>query len=73
MIGVAMSLIDTAAVEHEVTREDLIEAIVFQCHSARREFPVVGTPRAPTPWDRRHRAINELLTNLELLDGQPTT
>jgi hypothetical protein len=27
---------------------------------------------SPTPWDRRHQSINELLTNLELLDVQAT-
>lgn len=58
---------------HDVTRADLVEALTFQCHAARREFPKVGTPRAPTAWDRRHRAIDELLTNLELFDGEAAT
>jgi hypothetical protein len=56
--------------DHAATREDLTEALRYLCHAARREFPVVGTPRAPTAWDRRHAAINELLSNLELFDGQ---
>lgn len=50
-------------------RAELIEGLANLCHAARREFPKVGTLRAPTPWDRRHQSINELLTNLELLDA----
>jgi hypothetical protein len=56
-------------------RAELIEGLRHMVHAARREFPKVGTLRAPTPWDRRHQSINELLTNLELLgwdDGKRT-
>lgn len=44
----------------------LLEALANLSHRAQREFPVVGTPEVPTPWDRRHAAINELLDLLDM-------
>jgi hypothetical protein len=52
-------------VTDETTRAEIAEALTNLGHVARREFPVVGTPRAPTPWDRRHQAINALLDDWE--------
>ena len=34
-------------------------------YKAKREFPRVGTPRYPTPWDLLHQAINSKLTQLD--------
>ena len=54
-------------------RAELIEGLRNLVHAARREFPKVGTLRAPTKWDARHKQINNLLDELEALDrGQAT-
>lgn len=45
----------------DTTRAELAEALTNLSHAAQREFPVVGSEDAPTPWDRRHRTINQLL------------
>lgn len=47
-------------------RAALIEALGHLNHAARRCIPKVGNDVLPTPWDLRHRAINEHLTLLEL-------
>ena len=49
-------------------RAALIEALTNMTARAKREFAVVGTPLMPTPWDRRHVAINDLLDLLDLCD-----
>jgi hypothetical protein len=48
------------------TRAEIAKMLTAASFAAQREFPVVGTPRAPTPWDRRHAAINDLLTDFFL-------
>lgn len=48
---------------------DLREAITNLCHRARREFPKVGNDALPTPWDMRHRAINDLLDLLDIANA----
>lgn len=54
----------TAEVRDEpVTRADAEEALGHLCQRAKREFPVVGSPEHPTPWDIRHAAINRHLTD----------
>lgn len=45
----------------DTTRAEIAEAITNMAHRASREFPVVGTPEQPTPWDLRHGAINALI------------
>lgn len=47
------------------TRDELIEALTHLAFRAAREVPAVGSDEYPTPWDRRHAALNELLTQLE--------
>lgn len=47
------------------TREELAEAMTNLCARARREMPVVGTADLPTPWDKRHEALDALLTDWE--------
>lgn len=59
--GVSMS---TIRITDESTREDLEEALTHLAHAAAREMPVVGTDAMPTPWDRRHAAIDELLDRM---------
>ena len=54
----------TATVEAD-ERAALIEALLNMNARAKREFAVVGTPLHPTPWDRRHNALNDLLTQLQ--------
>lgn len=49
------------------TYDEITEALGNLVHAARREFAVVGTPLVPTPWDRRHECINDLLDWLDLL------
>lgn len=46
-------------------RAELEEAIGWLCQAAKREFPKVGNDTIPTPWDRRHAAINDKLTDWE--------
>jgi hypothetical protein len=55
-------------VDTELERAALIEALANMCARAKREFAVVGTPLRPTPWDRRHHALNDLLDLLEHTD-----
>ena len=47
------------------TRTEIAEALTHLAHRAAREFPVVGTTDTPTEWDRRHKAIDALLDELE--------
>lgn len=58
-IAVVMTVIDFD--DQRTSRAELEEALASLVHRARREFAVVGTPLAPTPWDRRHASINALL------------
>lgn len=46
-------------------RAEIAEAITNMAHRAAREFPVVGSPEHPTPWDKRHQSINAMLDDLE--------
>jgi hypothetical protein len=39
--------------------------ITDAAHAAKREFAVVGTPQLPTPWDKAHTKINNLLDELD--------
>ena len=55
----------TVRITDESTRADIAEAITNMCARARREMPVVGTELLPTPWDKRHRAIDALLDDYE--------
>lgn len=67
-----MTLIDPAvarAIEQEPTRSELIEGLANLSHAAKREMPVVGTVLAPTPWDRRHASIDQLLDELEACES----
>lgn len=48
------------------TRAQLAEALGYQNFRAKREFPRMGTEDEPTPYDCRHRALNDLLTLMEL-------
>lgn len=61
-------LAETIVVSDDSSREELIEGLVNLCHRAKREMPVVErfTTDEPTPWTCRHRAINEMLSQLEV-------
>lgn len=52
-------------VRDDSSRAELVEAITHLAFRATREIPAVGNEKCPTPWDRRHEALNELLTQLE--------
>jgi hypothetical protein len=56
---------DITVITDQSTRDELVEALGHMNHRARREFPKVGTPEVPTPWDLRHASLNALLTDLE--------
>ncbi len=56
---------DITVITDETTRAELVEALGHMNHRAQREFPVVGTPDLPTPWDLRHASLDALLTDLE--------
>lgn len=56
-----MSAAEILRISDESDRAELAEALVHLRRRAGREFPVVGPTDHPTPWDLRHRAINELL------------
>lgn len=43
------------------SRAELEQALTNHSHRAQREYPVVGPTSQPTPWDRRHQQINDLL------------
>jgi hypothetical protein len=48
--------------EEEVeTVEEIEEALMHLKHTASRCFQVVGTEEHPTPWDKAHGQINDLL------------
>lgn len=51
--------------EDGATREEVEEALAHHVHTAKRTFAKVGNEAYPTPWDRAHARINELL---DLLD-----
>ena len=52
----------TVRITDETTRHEIAEALSNMCARAQREMPVVGTEELPTPWDKRHAALDELLT-----------
>lgn len=56
---------EAIVVRDDSSREDLVEALAHLSFRAAREIHVVGTRDYPTPWDRRHGAIDQLLTQLE--------
>ena len=62
MMATELTIIDF---EDATTKAELAEAMRNVCHRARREFPKVGTPLRPTPWDRRHAELNRLLDEYE--------
>lgn len=45
----------------EETVEEIEEALMHVSHTASRCFPVVGNEDNPTPWDKAHGQINDLL------------
>lgn len=51
--------------EDGATREEVEEALAHQVHTAKRTFAKVGSPEHPTPWDKAHVRINELLDVLD--------
>lgn len=61
-----MPTVPVMRVNESATTTGLAEAIINLGHRASREFPVVGNDAAPTPWDLRHRAINETLDLWEM-------
>jgi hypothetical protein len=69
-----MTLMDPAILDDEPTRADLCEALSHHVHAAKREMPVVRrlTTDPPTPWERRHASIDQLLTDLEALGCDAT-
>ena len=50
-----------ATIIDQPTRVEIEEALAALAQRAAREFPVIGTVDSPTPWDRRHAVINDLL------------
>jgi len=50
-----------ATIVDQPTRVEIEEALAALAQRAAREFPVIGTADSPTPWDRRHAVINDLL------------
>lgn len=56
---------ETIRVTDHSTRPELLEALTHLTFRAKREIPVVGTVDFPTPWDRRHGALNDLLDQLD--------
>lgn len=48
-------------VTDETTKAELAEALANMLHRAKREMPRVGTVEHPTPWDKRHAAMDALL------------
>lgn len=52
-------------INDDSTRAEIAEALTHLAFRAAREIHVVGTPEFPTPWDRRHVALNELLDQLD--------
>jgi hypothetical protein len=62
-----MTLMDPAILTAE--RDELAEGLANLVFAAKREMPVVRrlTTDEPTPWDRRHASIDQMLTDLEAL------
>lgn len=56
--------------EDGATREEIEEALTHAVGTAKRCFPVVGTEKHPTPWDKAHKAIDR---HLNLLDQYKPT
>ena len=50
-----------ATIVDQPTRVEIEEALAALAQRAAREFPVVGSADHPTPYDRRHAQIDELL------------
>jgi hypothetical protein len=51
-----------ATITDQPTRVEIEEALAALAQRAAREFPVIGMSGAPTPYDRRHEQIDQLLT-----------
>ncbi len=60
-----MAAPEAIRISDDSTRLEVIEALVNIGHRASRETPVVGSTEHPTPWDRRHAALDDLLAQLE--------
>lgn len=45
------------------TRAEIAKMLTAASFAAQREFPVVGSVLVPTPWDVRHRVIDNLLAD----------
>lgn len=56
---------DTIRVTDETTRDELASALANVCARARRIPHVVGSETLPSEWDRRHRQLDELLSDWE--------
>jgi hypothetical protein len=52
-----------------LTRSEIVEGLAHLSRRAAREMPVVGNTGHPTPWDLRHKAIDDLLDELERVGG----
>lgn len=57
---------DIVRISDGASAEDCREALGHLCDAAKRLPHVVGTRECPTPWDRRHEAIDELLDLIDL-------
>lgn len=49
----------------QANERKVIQELLDTCYLAQREFPRVGNDEFPTPWDMRHRKLNDMLTLLE--------
>lgn len=52
---------ETIRITDDSTRGEIAEALTHLNRRAKREFPRIGTAEHPTPWDRRHTALDNLL------------
>ena len=48
-------------------RDEVCAQLTRLCYLAKREMPVVGTLRNPTPWDLLHLRINVQLDKWEIV------
>lgn len=54
------------------TPPEMLEVLITaECFRAKREVPRCGSEEHPTPWDLRHRRIDELLTDRERAHVRP--
>lgn len=49
------------------SRSEILAALDHANTTAKRLPQIVGTPDCPTPWDRAHRYLNQLLYELQLV------